>query len=94
MREPGPEETLTPFMFAPMLAGFLANRRIKLPGPRLWLLNFGASTDYAVRFDGRHWDWQKAESPGEFDVRITTTPKPGPPSSPSRANNAVPPSPQ
>ena len=74
IREPQPEETLTPGSFAPMLAGFLANRRVQLPEPRTWVLDYGPGKVYAVRFDGRQWEWEDAGPDCPFDVRIETSP--------------------
>lgn len=73
LREPQPEETLTAGVFAPMLAGFFANRRLHLSRPRTWLLSFGPEQTYAVRFDGRHWAWEKGPAGGAADVRIAAT---------------------
>lgn len=75
MRLPEPGEAVNPPQLVTMFSGFLVNRRVRLPGDRRWLLDFGDDRLFeVVHRDGR-WSAAPCEDAGGFDVRVVAAPE-------------------
>lgn len=74
MRAPFPGEEISPARMMISFRGYLVTKRVKLPAPATWHINFGEGRRYSLRFDGRHWHQSEPPQPERgADVVVETT---------------------
>ena len=73
LREPLPGETIYPEHMMGVVRFSLNRRAVRLPEPVTWILRFGPTSVFTLRFDGEQWSTEPTDEP-EANVRIITTP--------------------
>jgi DNA-binding HxlR family transcriptional regulator len=73
LRAPLPGETIYPEHMMGVVHFSLNRRAVRLPEPVTWILRFGPTSVFTLRFDGEKWSTEPTDAP-EANVRIETTP--------------------
>ena len=73
LREPLPGETIYPEHMVGVVRFSLNRRAVRLSEPVTWILRFGPTSVFTLRFDGEQWSTEPTDAP-EANVRIETTP--------------------